>query len=242
MASNVTLAQLRLDARLYADQRPGSADSFITETELTRLVNMKRRELYDILVAARGADYFATETTIAIASDISRYNLPADFYELASLTLEWTDQDKELMFPVGSTRLRIAFDGNWRKWSRYDAKAYRLRASQLEFLPTPTSGVTARLQYVPVCVDLVADGDTDNWINGWEKMLTLGVAIEMREIEKRPSNALVAMYQEQLERVEALKDERDAEAPKEIIDERRLRVRQGWYGRVFDDTFGPPFA
>lgn len=242
MASNVTLAQLRLDARLYADQRPGSDASFITEDELTRLVNMKRRELYDLLVEARGAEYFADEAPIAITSSASRYDLPNDFYELASVTLEWSDQDKELLFPVGSTRLRIQYDGNWRRWSRYDAKAYRLRASQLEFLPAPTSDVSCKIQYVPVCADLVADGDTDDWINGWEKMLTLGVAIEMREIEKRPSKALVDMYAEQLARIEALKDERDAEAPKEIVDERRLRGRRGWYGRMFDNPFDPTFG
>lgn len=242
MAASVALSQLRLDARLYADQRPGAADSFITETEITRLINMKGRELYDLLVDARGSEYYATEATIAVVGGTSRYDLPDDFYELSSVTLEWSDQDHELMFPVGSTRLKIAYEANWRKWSRYDLKAYRLRASQLEFLPEPTSDVTCRIQYVPVYVDMVADGDTFDGINGWEKMLTLGVAIEMREIEKRPSPTLAALYREQLDRIETMKSERDAEAPKEIVDEMKLRGRRGWFGRVFDDTFDPTFG
>jgi hypothetical protein len=240
----VTLAQLRLDARLYADQRPGSSNSFITEPELTRLVNTKVRELYDLLVAARGSDYFATESTIAIAAGISRYDLPADFYELSSITLEWATNDHELMFPVGSVRERIKYEGvlPQNNWSRYSPKGYRLRAAQLEFLPVPTGSVTARLQYVPVFTDLAADGDTFDGINGWEKMVALGVAIEMRAIEKRAAADLVQLYAPQLERIETMKSERDAEAPKEIVDVTRLNAARNAYGRTFGNTFGRTFG
>lgn len=244
MASSVTLAQLRTDARLYADQRPGSSTSFISETELTRLVNTKVRELYDLLVEARGSDYYANEATIAIVAGTSRYNLPSDFYQLSSVTLEWASQDFELMFPVGTVRERNNFQ-NWQgyeqNWTRYSRKGYRLRASQLEFLPEPRTDVTCRIQYVPVFADLVADGDTFDGINGWEKMVALGVAIEMRVIEKRSANDLMALYAPQLERIEALKTERDAEAPKEIVDEWRLRGRNGWLGSRYDNTFDPTF-
>ncbi len=244
MASSVTLAQLRLDARLYADQRPGSSTSFINETELTRLVNLKIRELYDLLVEARGCDYYATEPTIDIVAGTSRYSLPTDFYQLSSVTLEWAPQDFELMFPIGTTRERNNFQ-NWQgyeqNWTRYSRKGYRLRASQIEFLPEPQPDVTCRLQYVPAFTDLSADGSTFDGINGWEKMVSLGVAIEMRGIEKRSASDLQALYVPQLERIEALKTERDAEAPKEIVDERRLRGRNGWVGSRFTNEFDPGF-
>lgn len=242
MASSVTLLQMRTDARLYADQRPGSSVTFISDTELTRLVNQKAKEIYDLLVDARGSAYYATEATIAIVGGTSRYNLPTNFYQLDSVTLEWTDNDHELMFPVGSTRLRIAYESTWHKWSRYDAKAYRLRASQLEVLPVPTSDVTCRIQYAPVYVDLVADGDTFDGINGWEKMVALGVALEMLAIDKRQNAQLAQMYGEQLARIDAMKTERDAEAPKQIIDVSRLRGRCGWYGNPWDNGFSPGFG
>jgi len=244
VASSVTLAQMRLDARLYADQRPGSATTFITETELTGLVNRKVRELYDMLVAARGSDYYATEAAIAIVAGTSRYDLPADFYQLSSLTLEWSSNDHELLFPVGSVRERINFEGVLPQncWSRYSPKGYRLRASQLEFLPVPTGSVTCRMQYVPVFTDLSADGDTFDGINGWEKMVALGVAMEMREIEKRPSSTLANMYGEQLARIDAMKSERDAEAPKEVVDVQRLNAARNAYGRTFGNTFGRTFG
>lgn len=245
MASSVTLAQLRLDARLYADQRPGSASSFITETELTRLVNRKARELYDMLVEARGSDYYATEGTIAIVSGTTRYSLPADFYQLSSVTLEWSTQDFELVFPVGSTRERNKFEGvngRWPAWARFSPKGYKLRSSQIEILPEPRGDVTCRLQYVPVYTDMTADGDTFDGINGWEKMVALGVAIEMRIIEKRSASDLADLYREQLARIETMKSERDQEAPKEIVDERRLRGRGNWLASRFDNTYDPTFG
>lgn len=244
MASSVTLAQLRLDARLYADQRPGSATSFITEPELTRLVNTKVRQLYDLLVEARGSDYYANEATIAIVAGTSRYSLPSDFYQLSSATLEWASNEHELLFPVGSVRERIHYEGvlPQNAWSRYSPKGYRLRASQLEFLPTPTGTVTCRLQYVPVYTDMALDADTFDGINGWEKMVALGVAMEMRAIEKRPSSDLASMYAEQLARIDALKSERDAEAPKEVVDVQRLSARNNAYGRTFGNTFGRTFG
>ncbi len=240
MASSVTLAQLRLDARLYADQRPGSSTSFISETELTRLVNNKVKELFDLLVEARGSDYYANEATVAIVAGTSRYSLPSDFFQLASVTLEWATNEHELVFPVGSTRQRIEF-ANFQQWSRSHAKGYRLRASQIEFLPIPTTDVTCRLQYVPTFTALVADADTFDGINGWEKMVTTGVAIEMMAIEKRRNPNVETLYAEQLARIEALKTERDAEAPKEIVDVERLRFRNSWLGGRFGHTFGPTF-
>jgi glycogen debranching enzyme len=149
-----------------------------------------------------------------------------------------------LLFPIGSTRERNNFQ-NWQgyeqNWTRYSRKGYKLRASQVEFLPEPRTDVTCRIQYVPVYVDMVADGDTFDGINGWEKMVALGVAIEMRVIEKRAANDLMQLYAPQLERVEALKTERDAEAPKTIVDEQRLRGRNGWIGSRFDNSFDPTF-
>lgn len=235
---------MRLDARLYADQRPGSATSFITETELTRLVNSKARELYDMLTEARGLDYYATEATIAIVAGTSRYNLPTDFYQLSSVTLEWATNDTELMFEIGTMRQRIHYQGVLPQniWSRYSPKGYKHRASQLEFLPVPTGTVTCRLQYVPVFTDLVADGDTFDGINGWEKMIALGVAMEMRTIEKRPNSDLANLYAEQLARIEALKADRDAESPREIVDVQRLGGRQNAWGRTFGNTFGRTFG
>lgn len=241
MAAGVTLAQLRTDARLFADQRDSGAGPtiFISDVELTRLTNLKIRELFDMLIEARGGDYYATEAVINIVPATARYDLPLNFYQLLSVTLEWAPQRFELLFPVGTMRQRLPLQ-NYQQWSERDAKGYKLRASQIEFLPTPTSAVVCRLQYVPTFVDLVADGDVFDGINGWEKMVSVGVALEMLAIEKRSNGKLEQAYAEQMKRIETMKSERDAEAPKEVVDVMPEgaggRYRHAFF-RIFDETF-----
>lgn len=217
MASNTTLLLMRTGARLYADQRPSGASVFITDTELTSLVNLKCRELYDMLIAARGEEHYATETTVPIVAGTSRYNLPAAFYQLYRLTLEWSTTDHEDVPSMDSLRdrSRLTNAGNW---GPHALKAYRLRAAQVEILPAPTSAVTARLQYVPAFTSLVADADTFDGVNGWEKLVMLGVAMEMRAIEEQPFGDLKLLYDEQKERIDTMATERDALEPKRVQD------------------------
>ena len=244
MAASVTLAQLRTDARLYADQRDaGSGPTiFISDTELTRLVNLKVRELYDLLVEARGGDYYASEAVIAIVAGTARYPLPDDFYQLLSVTLEWAPQRAELLWPVGTMRQRVPLQ-NWTQWGEREPKGYKLRSTLLELLPMPTGAVQCRLQYVPAFADLIADGDTFDGINGWEKMCAVGVALEMLAIEKRSNGKLEQAYAEQVQRIETMKSERDAEAAKEVVDVNpEGRRGQHAFFRIFDETFNGYFG
>jgi hypothetical protein len=66
--------------------------------------------------------------------------------------------------------------------------------------------------------------------------------MEMRVIEKRSSADLAGMYGEQLARIETMKSERDAEAPKEVVDVTRLNAARNAYGRTFGNTFGRTFG
>jgi hypothetical protein len=226
MARTVSLAQLRTDARLYADQRPGGANAFITDTELNRLINLKLAELYDALVSARGEDYYSKTTplpgagprqTTAGASD---YALPDDFFQLISVKIAWGASDWEEV-PRRHTLDGSGFAsdfgsaGTWQKWTR---KGYQLAGGFLRLLPTPTTVTDYVLVYVPTCPELVNDVDTFDGINGWEKLVTLGVAIEMRAIEQNESADLERRYQEQTARVQAMADERIAGLPHHVID------------------------
>lgn len=224
----VTLLQLRTDARLYADQRVASeTNAFITATELTRLINLQIGELYDMLVAARGHEHYATSGTVSVVAGTAGYNLPSDFYQLQAVNLEWASDDVEPVEPLNHQQdiwLHQNYSYSWQRWSR---KAYRLRGSQIVFYPTPTSAVTARLYYVPTFTDLSADADTFNGVNGWEKVVALGVAIEMLEIEESGSGArLQAAFDRQLERIEGLAADRDASTELQVRDVSGRRVQR----------------
>lgn len=218
MARTVTLSQLRDDARLYADERPGGTSTFITNTEATRLVNLALCELYDLLVEARGHEYYETvDTSISTAAGTATISLPATFYQLLSVHLQWSSTDLE---PVPA--LEHIQDRHWHTnlgtWAQHNPKAYRLRSTVLEFFPTPSSVVTVELRYVPAFTDLSADGDTFDGVNGWEKLVALRVACEMRAINQRPYGDLERMYERELERIRGLAADRAAQSPKTIRD------------------------
>lgn len=208
------------DARRYADM---TGDDFRTDTEIERMVNQKLAEFYDLLVSARGQDYYITSDTISVVASTATYSLPDDFYQLKSLTLEWSSTDHEIVHPLNSVAARNRYQSAYTTWEQFGRKGYRLRGTTVEFLPTPTSAVTCRVQYIPTFTALTntTPGTTDifDCVNGWEKLITLGVAMELMEMEEAgTSQKWAAQYQAQYDRIEAMAADRDADQPMQIED------------------------
>lgn len=223
MARTVTLGKLRGLARLYADQRPADeTNAFVnavgttTTAGVNDLVNLALCELYDDLVKAGGSDYYRTVDPIAIVATTSLYSLPATFYQMLDLRLEWAANDVE---PVGSVKDRDYYKyKNANLWGTWSPKGYRIAGTQIEILPTPTTAVTARLAYVPACPVLVNDSDTFDGVNGWEKVVALKVAMELRAIEGTGfSTDLEKLYRMEKERIEGMAGDRAAE-PDSVTD------------------------
>lgn len=243
MANPVTNAQVRGLARLYCDQRPGGANAFIpdlstaTTVGVNGLVNLAMAELYDLLVAARGQEYFLTTATLTLVSGTALYSLPATFYEMSGLVLEWGTQEHEPVEDLEKTISRTQYVNmmgpTWAPWSE---KAYRLRGAQIEFVPAPSGAMppTTRLYFVPAFVP--SDPTQAGWdavtfdsVNGWEKLPALRTAMEMRAIEEVPYGDLEKLYERELARVETMKAEREASRPKRIINV--YPERRGYMGR-----------
>lgn len=225
MARLVRLDKLRGLARLYADQRPGGTSAFVPDTgttdvgTLNDLVNLAGAELWDMLVAARGGGYYDKTGSLSIVAGTGTYSLPADFYELRSVQLEWTGQDHEEVPELSDLSERAEFV-NWGVWGSASLKAWRFLGTSttesIEFVPTPTSAVTARLYYLPRWTDLANDSDTFNGVNGWEKLIALKVAMELRTIEEQPFADLVALYNPVEARVKQMAAERASSSPKRV--------------------------
>jgi len=224
--SAINRAYLRNLTRLYADGRPGGSEAFVVDSDATAnavsldtIINGAAAELYDLLIAARGHEYYTTESTTAltgasIVAGTSAYTLPTDFYQLLSIRLEWASNDIEEMVPTG-VRSRTDF-ANFATWGRWSPKAYRLRGTQtasaqtIDIFPTPTSAVTTRVRYIPVFALLANDSATFDGVNGWEKLIALKAAIEYRTIAEKPLGTLPQLYQETLLRIQGLADQRNA--------------------------------
>lgn len=234
MARTVTLAQLRSLALLYADERPGGASTFITTTEANQLVNLALTELYDLLVAARGHEYYETTTeAVSTTAGSATANLPSDFYELLALHLKWSATDIEPIDALEdiADRHRLV---NWGTWSQWSPKAFRIRGTVIEFFPTPSTTTVLQIRYVPVFTDLAMDASTFDGVNGWEKLVALRAAIEMRAINRQPGGELERLYERERDRVEALAADRASATPKRIRDANPEGRRTGWpfHGRA----------
>lgn len=227
---SVNRAYLRNLARLYADGRPGGSDAFVPDSDATAnavsldtIVNGCIAEWYDAMVAARGHEYFLTETTLSIVGGTATYTLPADFYQLLSARLDWDPTNREELSPVGvRDRTHLSMVTTFARWT---PKAYRLRGTQaagmrtFELFPTPPSGsaaVTCTIRYIPICALLVDDTTTFDDANNSSELVALKAAIKYRTIAEKPIGNLQQLYGECAARLSALADQRNANTPEQI--------------------------
>ena len=221
MARSVTRATIRDNARLFADQRPGGGSTFISDGEYNRLIGLALTELYDRLLSARGHSYYEEElkppTTDAITTvaGTAAYSLPDDFYELLSCDLLWGTR-LESVPALEHIADRARF--NDAPWDEGCGKAYRMRKALIEFFPTPTSAVPVVLRYVPTCPELDSESATFDGVNGWDRAVSLHVAIQARAIEKVSANDLWTLYTPELARIDQMAADRAASSASRVRD------------------------
>jgi hypothetical protein len=215
MAATVTLAQLRERSRLYADERPGSTDSYLTTAEANQLVNQSIKELYDRLVAARGHEYYIAFDSFDTVVGDQFYPLPDDFYEMLTVKLNWAATDVEELDQMAYSEMIHL--GNVSTWGRWTPKGYRV-VQELFLAPSPTGIVQVELIYLPGFGELTLDSDTFDGVNGWEKSVCLRTAIEMRTIQQEDTSDLERLYEREVARIEGLAADRAALTPKTVRD------------------------
>jgi len=241
VASEINLQGLIDLARLYSDQRPGGANAFIPDTgsgSVTTLINGAIGELYDLLVASGGHEYYVKDATIPIVAATSVYDLPSDFYQEQTIHLPWASDDWEYVAPFEQAeRMRLM---NFQTWGRRTPKGYRIRGaqslasgatttSQVEFLPVPTTAIGATLRYVPAFTPL-SNVTTDFFttVNGWQKIIAFKAAIEMRVIAKLDASDLMALFQLERDRVQEMADKRAQGATPQVVDIDAYRQFPEW--------------
>lgn len=224
--AQVTLAQLRTLARVFANQRPAGSNAFVIDADLNTIINLRIASLYDMLVAARGHEYYASDYTFTTANGTPTYSLAAltpPFYQLLDVRLNWDAQNIEAVQDT-SVYQRSNYQNWLQAWSRWSPKAYRLRgvqaasASTLEFFPTPTVTVSCTARYIPAFVALPDDVTTFDSVNGWEVLVALGAAIDLRMSAEKDYGPVGARYSEEFERIKGLADQRSANMPPRIVD------------------------
>lgn len=222
----VTLAQLRDDVRLWADVRTGSpASAAVSDPEIDRLLNLQLAEFHELVSNASAAeDIPLTEATIAFTGAATA-DLPDDFFRMNAAWIDWNQRDRENIRPL--THLLESAIMRAGTWARGAPKAYRIRGQLLELHPTPpTFNLTIR--YLPAFQDLVEPTDTYDGINGWEKVITMGAALEVLIILRQSNPSLEARWQEQKSRVMDALDRRQEQEATQVRDVSRDYHLRWW--------------
>lgn len=231
MALTQTRAQIRTNVRLLANAGGTTAlarhpDSSVNDY-IDRALGSAHRVLTDVLPDVR----ILSSTTVTTASGTSLYALPADFDHLISADLSangvkswivaYEMHERAALTDPAVTYTGIPF-------------TYRLRGSNIEYLPTPSGIYTSTLWYVPDATQFASDVQLYDTISRLDDYL---IAYAARFIAVRDGNMglvstcaqLLAEFREELEKAAR---NRDKNSPSRIVDEMQAdrfgrRLRRG---------------
>lgn len=150
----MNLEQLRVAARQRADM---VNSTFVTEAELSSYINASYFELYDLLVQKYGDDYYVEQYSFQLEGNKERYDLPENFFKLLGVDLQigggpdgWVS-----LRPFNLAERNRYSTANVQTWVGVTNLRYRLSGNKLWFTPSPQTGQTIRLWYVPRLRELV---------------------------------------------------------------------------------------
>jgi len=170
----MSLPQLRVASRQRADM---VNSQFVTNDELNSYINASYFELYDLLVQKYGDDYYVEQYSFALSQNQTRYDLPADFFKLLGVDLQISDGPDGYVSlrPFTLAERNRYSTANVQTWIGVTNLRYRLSGNKLWFTPSPQTGQTIRIWYIPRLRELtdpvtltlsgIVAGDTLNFGN-----------------------------------------------------------------------------
>lgn len=167
-SSDISLGALRLQAQQRSDMQNNPA---VSTPEWNSYISQSYKELFDMLVAAYGNDYYVANTYQFQTSSSQAIPLPdgtpafqdttgataAKFYKLLGVDLQYSSSPNgwvTLRRFEFIERNRYAYPNTQTNWNGYTNLRYRLQGNNLYVVPIPMSGQTCRLWYVPAPTSL----------------------------------------------------------------------------------------
>lgn len=206
MARTVTLASMRTRVRQRAD---AEGDPHVTDDEIDGLINDAYTFFYDKLIESCPPDYFRTTYTFNTADGTIQYALPSDFYKLRQV---YSVENSVHYRPLEQV-------------DEVERRSYR----------APDAVNAMRLDYIPVAATLSVDGDTIDGINGWDELVVLTAAIDIKNKKEDDAGALLRKQRMLLERIDKMAP-RDHGAPRHIVRRRYPSVPFGKKNYNTSDT------
>lgn len=237
----VTVANMIANARLYADER---ATAFISDAEVLRLLNHAISEHRDLLIAAQGPYHYEAEFNTNTTVNSDYITLPSNFYRILSVHADWSTgqvrTDLEEIEQLEHVADRDFYNNQNQPWTKSSFKACMVGGQaaengntgpQLQLFPTPQSpNIWIVVRYVKEFTDLGL-GDSLYITNGHDRMISLRVACELRNIQGLPTTFLERRYEADRARIEEAAMNRSNE-PSKIRDVEGKVPRPGLWRRL----------
>lgn len=248
------LSQIRLQAKQRADR---VNSDFVTKSEYTVYINQAMFELYDLLTTVYEDYNVATPAQFVVTGNQFIYPLPngsitfqsgidpstsfvaEPFYKLLGVDLalnnatnayvtlnkfNFIDRNR-FVYPNTASTIYGVFN-----------MQYRVIGSNIEFIPTPTSGQTIRLWYIPRLRQLLKDNDiTTIGTSGWLEYVIVRTAKYVLDKEESDTSKLDQEILFLKGRIEESAANRDAGQPDRISYTRS--GNSGWSGNGWGGGF-----
>ena len=217
MARSRTLGDMRNDVRLRADL---PANNFVTDSEIIEYLNQGIAELWDLIVAARGQEYYVKRYNFTTTAATELYAVPDDHFE--TLYLECFVNNQRIRMRPYSLHERAPILGVTQLPAR--PYAFRLQGPQISLLPIPDGPYPCTLFYAPAAARLAADVDTFDGIDGWEEYAIWRAVAYVQQKEQLDFAFAMGLLANMKERISRLAPFRAANNAERVTDAyRRLR-------------------
>ncbi len=225
MAHQVSGQALINEAYKRADQE-GATDRH-PRADVLKYVNQGCRELYDLLIDARGRSYYrsATPWTITTVADTTLYTsgFPNAFYQLVSVRASdgHAQQPLDRFTPLEEPELRSETS------AAYLPTHYEDRPNGILLLPEHTADKSVIVEYIPAFTDLTDASDSYfDAINGWHEYVICFAArcMAVKDAEWDLARTLEGEMGRLKERIKKLAPHRDRFRPRRVSDIRGAKM------------------
>lgn len=225
MARYRTLTSMISAVRRNTDNRDSSG--FVTDAELTDIINEQLAELHARLTMAEHSPHFRSSQTINTTAGTALYALSADFYRVQEVTALVDGNTIALKSFMPNERAAL-LNSDFFLTSLDDGPRYRVQADYIEILPA-TRNMAVTVYYTRACPVLTAGADTTDGFDGYEDAAIAGASAVVNQMEGDDPSFYYGVKMQRFRDIDAQAASRDKANPERATDVTGGLSDGGWW-------------